>query len=150
MALRHVYLALERLNLNDTQWAAIKAFAAAQVANASHANPSHRYATRLRLDGLVIIGEAEFEGDQIGVQQFIDAMAAEFGILAALIGDSTGYNSYGRFSTFSYPDGVTNRYRMGLFGATDGGGWPSWGESKAAVVQYLIDNNVAWGDVEEA
>lgn len=146
MSQQHLYLALQRLDQSagfDQYWLDLIAALEAKGAN-QNPNPSHRNHWRFSLDGLIGIYEAEYNSTNIDVDWFINWLAGQFGVPAGEIGESTGYNTYGRFSTFSYQAGVTNRFRIGVFGFVSGQGWPSYQESHVAVLQYLIDNLPAW------
>lgn len=143
MAQTRLYLAVQRLTLGDTNWDTLIAAMQAKGAN-QHPNPSHRNHWRLSIDETIWIFEAEFDTTVVDVDWFITWMSNQFGVPEGDIGESTGYNIYGRFSTFSYPGGVTNRFRLGVFGFVQGQGWPSYEESHAAVLQYLFDNISDW------
>lgn len=146
MAEVRLYLAVQRLNVSDSNWDTLIAAMRAKGVNNQHPNPSRRNHWRESLDGTIWIFEALFESTLIDVEWFIAWLASEFGVDPGLIGESTGYNAYGRFSTFSY--GGQNRIRVGVFGFVQGEGWPSWQESHAAALDYLADNAADWEPVE--
>lgn len=146
MAQINLYLALQRLNLGDGNWDTLVTAMQAKGEN-NDPQPNNRCHWRESLDGLTWIFEAQFNSAVVDVDWFIGWLSGEFGINPGDIGEATGYNSYGRFSTFSYPAGVTNRFRIGVFGFVQGQGWPSWEESQGAAAQYIIDNTEDWNEV---
>lgn len=149
MSQQRLYLALQCLTLSDGNWNALVAAMKTKGANQA-ANACLRNHWRLSLDSTIYIFEAEFNSDNVDIPSFINWMSSEFGVPAQDIGEQTGYTTIAvdgynaRFSTFSYPAGVTNRFRLGVFGFVQGEGWPSYIESHEAVLQYLASNIANW------
>lgn len=143
MAKQRFYMAVERLNLSDNNWN-ILITAMQEKGENQDPNACNRNHWRVSLDETMQVFEAKFETTVVDVDWFLNWMSNLFGIPVGDIGDTTGYNSYGRFSTFSYPDGVTNRIRIGIFGFVSGQGWPSYEDSHIAMLQYLSDNLAEW------
>jgi hypothetical protein len=144
MAEQHLYMALQRLALTNGQWTTLRQAMRDKGERNSDPNPSRRNHWRQSLDGTIIIFEATFESTNIDVDWFISWVSGVFGVDPAGVGEVTGFNAYGRFSTFSYLAGVTNRFRIGVFGFEQGQGWPEYGVSQAAVRQYISDNSAEW------
>lgn len=148
MAETHVYLAVQRLTLSNANWNTLVAAMQAKGDNASP-RPNRRNHWRFSLDGTIGVFEAAFESANIDEAWFVDWAAGVFGVNPALVGTATGYNQYGRFSTFSQPAGVTNRMRIGVFGFVQGQSWPEYAQSHAAVIAYIGANRAAWEPVEQ-
>lgn len=144
MAEQHLYLAVQRQNLGDSNWADLIAALQAKGQHNDGDNPNLINHWRVSLDELFQIFEAAFEGANIDVDWFTNWLANEFGVDPLDIGEVTGYNQYGRFSTYSYPAGVTNRFRIGVLGFVQGQGWPSHEESRLTTVQYITNNQSNW------
>jgi len=153
MTQQRLYLALQRLTLSDGNWNTLVTAMKAKGAN-QHPNASHRNHWRLSLDGTIYIFEAEFNSENVDIPWFINWMSSEFGVPAQDIGEQTGYTTLevegydARFSTFSYPSGVTNRFRLGVFGFVQGEGWPTYEQTHVAVLQYLAANILDWEPAE--
>jgi hypothetical protein len=144
MAEQHLYLALQRLTLTNNQWTTLRQAMRDKGERNNDPNPSLRNHWRESLDGAIIIFEATFEGENIDVDWFVAWVSGVFGVNAGDVGEVTGHNIYGRFSTFSYPAGVTNRFRIGIFGFVQGGGWPDYLVSLTATLTYIADNISDW------
>lgn len=142
MAEIRVYLAVQRLNLSDSNWNTLITVMKAKGDKNQDPNPGYRNHWRPSLDGSILIFEAVFESSVVDVDWFISWSAGIFGIDPALVTETTGYNAYGRFSTFAYQS--INRFRIGIFGFIQGQGWPLWEDSRAAAQQYIKDNTGSW------
>lgn len=138
-----LYLALQRLELGDTNWDDLVS-AMQEKGDNQNPNPCNRNHWRLSLDELIWIFEADFDTSQIDIEWFINWLSNQFGVDPDDIGEDTGFSIYGRFSTFSYPDGINNRFRLGVFGFAQGQGWPSYPETHEAVLSYISDNLSEW------
>lgn len=144
MSDHHIYLAVQRINLGDVNWDALILAMQNKGQYNTGTNPNIINHWRTSLDGTIHIFEAVFESTNVDVDWFINWLSNEFGVATQDIGEVTGYSTHGRFSTFSYPDGVTNRFRVGVFGFVFGQGWPTYEESHAATLQYIADNILEW------
>lgn len=145
MAEQHVYLALQRLNLPSAYWQDLKSALADKARNRivmPGLEPKDYWHTVTSLDGTIIIGDTTFEAESINPESFTAWLAATFGVDLGMIGEDTGYNAYGRFSTFSY--GAQDRFRLGVFGFVAGEGWPTVQQSRQTARQYVTDHLVEW------
>ena len=144
MAEQHLYLTLQRLTLTNNQWTVLRQAMRDKGQRNNDSNPSLRNHWRESLDGTIIIFEAAFESSNVDVDWFISWVSGVFAVNAGDVGEATGHNIHGRFSTFSYPAGATNRFRIGIFGFEQGQGWPGYRVSLAAVLAYIADNISDW------
>ncbi|HDZ37099.1 MAG TPA: hypothetical protein ENH62_02225 [Marinobacter sp.] len=141
MAMRHFYLGIENLNLNNNQRQVLVDELKA-LGQASDSQPARLNHWRTRLDGEAIILEANFNEDNLTIQRFKQRLAATFGISADDISHVTQNRSFSGdmtlLVTFAY--GGTDYLRFALFG----GGGASWMQSGDECRGYLAANKEEW------
>ena len=93
---------------------------------------------RTRLDNLAIILEAEFDADEVTPNRMAHRLEALYNLAPSAVSQTVTQTAYGPMVTFK--TNTTNRLRLIAFGGVDA----SWGESLAAVQQYLAANRAAW------
>ena len=93
---------------------------------------------RTRLDNLAIILEAEWAEDEVTVAALAHRLEALYNLAPSAVSQTVTQTAYGPMVTFK--TNTTNRLRLIAFGGVDA----SWGESLAAVQQYLAANRAAW------
>jgi hypothetical protein len=145
MANIHTYIGIENLNLTNNQRNQLVATIQALGAANNSVQPAERNHWRVRPDNDAAIFEALFDEDTITIDSIKQFLANIFGIAVGTINHATQQTQYGLLATFSRNG--TDYVRLISFGHD--GDWSTWQESNAAVRDYLSDNAVAWGDVDE-
>lgn len=136
----HVYFGIENLNLTNAQRNQLVTALQDLGANNNSVQPAERNHWRIRLDNDAAIFEALFDEDSISISTMKNYLANIFSVQASTIDHATQPTQYGLMITFSRT--ATDYLRMVAFGYVSG--WPSWSDSREAVLQYLSDNSAAW------
>ncbi len=141
MTQRHVYLAVENLNLNPTQRTTL-VDALKALGPASNKQPSRLNHWRTRLDNEAVILEALFNEDNLTVDVFKDRLGAIFSVNPATIDHSTLTPTFD-----SRPSPVVTFSRSGidyikfcLFGGVGA----TWQQSGNECRAYLAANRAEW------
>jgi hypothetical protein len=137
------YLAIDRQTLSNGNWASLRA-AYESYGPGTDPQPANICHWRTSLDGDTVIYEAAFNDVNLSVAKFKQILGNEFSIDPADIGDVrndvTFVTRNTPFWAFSYPDGVTNRFRAGIFGGLGS----TWEESRVEVLGYIAANYGNW------
>lgn len=136
----HTYFGIENVALTAPQRNTLIDTLKSLGSSPQDPQPANRNHWRVRLDNEAVIFHATFDEATLSIDAIKNRLANIFGVSASLITHTTQQSAYGLAVTFSYQS--VARLRSISFGYN--GGWPSWEESKEAVLTYLQANAVAW------
>lgn len=135
------YFYAEALNITTAQKDTLVDALKAWGEHNDHNLPHHRIHWRVRTDNNAVIFEADFNEDNLTPVWFRNKLAQIFNVDPSTITFSTNQTQYGPVVTFVR--GGQNRLRFGLFGGLSA----TYLQSQSAVLSYLKDNAIAWGEI---
>jgi hypothetical protein len=106
-------------------------------ANNQHPNPCNRNHWRVRLDGLAVIFEADWNTESWTVESVKEYLANLYDINPATISDSLAQTQYGPAVTYSRNG---DKLRVIVFGGADS----TYAGSHVAVLSFLSNNAAEW------
>ena len=145
MTYRHLYFAIENLNLNDTQRAAL-VDALRALGPATARQPAYLNHWRTRLDGQAAIFEALWDEDRITIEVFKQRLGTIFGVSWVTIGHSVQLVTFATRQTaiVTFSRTGTDYLRVAFFGYPGGEDWPTWQESGDECRAYLALYAAEW------
>jgi hypothetical protein len=144
MAQWHGYFAVERLNVGDAAWSAVKT-ALAGILIDNPKGPHEMIQIRIRIDDDAGIVEALFTTDTITINAFKTMLSNATGVDVESIDHTVSQVTFAEMPTriYTFSTSGINRLRAAFFGDT-GDFSAAWEQSRCECVQYLINNAAAW------